>query len=552
MRGNHIVPRLLCLLVACWALGLPAGLAAADARKLNVLWITVEDMSPRLGCYGDRTVPTPNVDRLAQQGVRFTRAFGVYGVCAPNRHTLILGMYPHSTGGMAMRTWKRTAALEQITDPKLLAIPTYEATPPPAARCFTEYLRAAGYYCTNNAKTDYQFRTPVTAWDESGKQAHWRNRPAKTTPFFAVFNLTVTHESGIFRQRSPRVTDPSAVTLPPYYPDSEVLRGDLARHYDNIAAMDRKVGQLLKELAEDGLLNETVVFFFSDHGDGLPRMKRWVYDSGIHVPLIIRWPDADRGGEVSGQLVSFVDFAPAMLSLLGLQIPEHMQGRAFLGSQKGPERSYVFASRDRMDPAPETIRAVRDKRFKYVRNYRPDLPYIGFIPYRDRSAGMQELLRLIKDDRLGESQWQFTAIRKPLEELYDTQTDPHEIRNLAADSKYYPKLAELRAAHTRWTQRVKDLGHLPEVDLVRKLWPPLGVQPTTAAPRMTIVRQGDSDVRVALESSTPGASIAFRLSRHTRWHLYSESVVVPLGSTIWTRAHRLGWKPSSVVKQNVP
>ena len=205
-----------------------------------------------------------------------------------------------------------------------------------------------------------------------------------------------------------------------------------------------------------------------------------------------------------------------------------------------------------MDPAPETIRAVRDKRFKYVRNYRPDLPYIGFIPYRDRSAGMQELLRLIKDDRLGEAQWQFTARRKPLEELYDTQADPHEIRNLAADSKYDSKLAELRAAHERWTQRVKDLGHLPEADLVRKLWPPLGVQPTTTAPSLPIVRQGESDVRVALESSTPGASIAFRLSRHAVWHLYSESVAVPLGSSIWIRAHRLGWKPSSVVKRNLP
>ena len=541
--------RLLCLLFA-W--GIPAGLCAADADKLNVLWITVEDMSPRLGCYGDQTVPTPNVDRLAQQGVRFTRAFGVYGVCAPNRHTLILGMYPHSTGGMAMRTWKRTAALDQITDPKLLAIPTYEATPPPAARCFTEYLRAAGYYCTNNAKTDYQFRPPVTAWDESGKQAHWRNRPSPTTPFFAVFNLTVTHESGIFQQRSPRVADPAEVALPPYYPDTAALRGDLARHYDNIAAMDRGVGRLLKQLADDGLLNQTIVFFFSDHGDGLPRMKRWVYDSGIHVPLIVRWPDADRGGEVSGQLVSFVDFAPTMLSLLGVPIPAHMQGRAFLGSQKGPERRYVFASRDRMDPAPETIRAVRDKRFKYVRNYRPDLPYIGFIPYRDRSAGMQELLRLIKEDRLGERQWQFTAPRKPLEELYDTYTDPHEIRNLAADPKYFTKLAELRAAHQHWTRRVADLGHLPEADLVRKLWPPQGVQPTTAVPRLTVAPQGDSDVRVMLESATLGASIAFRLSRSARWGLYSVPVVVPAGSSIWFRAHRLGWKPSSVVEQIVP
>ena len=543
-----MVSRVHCLLFI-WVWGFPVAVLAADARRLNVLWITVEDMSARLGCYGDQTVPTPNVDRLAQEGVRFTRAFGVYGVCAPNRHALILGMYPHSTGGMAMRTWKRTAALDQITDPKLRALPTYEATPPPEARCFTEYLRAAGYYCTNNAKTDYQFRAPVTAWDESGKQAHWRKRPSRATPFFAVFNLTVTHESGTFQQRSPRVTDPAAVVLPPYYPDTAALRGDLARHYDNIAVMDRGVGRLLKELVEDGLVDETIVFFFSDHGDGLPRMKRWVYDSGIHVPLIIRWPHADRHGEVSEQLVSFVDFAPTMLSLLGVPVPEHMQGHAFLGPQKGPERNYVYASRDRMDPAPETIRAVRDKRFKYVRNYRPDLPYIGFIPYRDRAAGMQELLRLIKEHGLGERQWQFTATRKPLEELYDTQTDPHEIRNLAADPSHFVKLAELREAHQRWTGRVGDLGHLPEVEMVRKLWPPNGEQPTTAAPRLTAVPQGDSNLRVALESPTRGASIAFRLSRGARWRLYSAPLVVPVGSSIWMRAHRLGWKPSPASKQ---
>ena len=539
------------LLVLVSVIGFPAEAFPADAPRPNVLWITVEDMSPRLGCYGDPTVPTPHVDRLAEEGVRFTGAFGVYGVCAPNRHTLILGMYPHSTGGMAMRTWKRTAALDQVTDPQLRAIPTYEATPPPAARCFTEYLRAAGYYCSNNAKTDYQFRAPVTAWDDSGNQAHWRNRPAPETPFFAVFNLTVTHESGIFRQRSPRVTDPAAVKLPPYYPDTAAIRRDVARHYDNIAVMDQRVGRLLEELKQDGLLDRTIVFFFSDHGDGLPRMKRWVYDSGIHVPLIVRWPDGDRRGRINEQLVSFVDFAPTMLSIVGLPIPEHMQGRPFLGSQQGPERKYVFASRDRMDPAPEIIRAVRDRRFKYVRNYRPDLPYIGFIPYRDRAGIMQELLRLIKEGGLGTQQWQFTATQKPLEELYDTQADPHEIENLAADPHYFPKLAELRAAHQRWSRRVGDLGHLPETELIRKLWPPDGIQPTTQPPRVLTTAPDDGERRVTLTCSTPGASIGFRLGRGAGWRLYSEPLVLRSGSTIWVQAHRLGWKPSPVTKRKL-
>ncbi len=246
---------------------------AANNRP-NIVWLTCEDMSARLGCYGDFTVPTPNIDAIAKEGIRYTNCYGVYGVCAPNRHTLITGMYPTSTGAMAMRAWKRTSALAEIKDPAVLAIPTYEATPAPKVRCFTEYLRAAGYYCTNNSKTDYQFKPPVTAWDESSDKAHWRNRPTMDVPFFAVFNCVLTHESGTFEQRSPIVTDPAKLVLPPYYPDTPVVRRDVARHYDNIVELDRWVGERIAELREAGLDDNTLVFFFSDHGDGLPRMKR--------------------------------------------------------------------------------------------------------------------------------------------------------------------------------------------------------------------------------------------------------------------------------------
>jgi len=527
----------------------PAVMAAP--RLPNIVWITVEDMSLRLGCYGDATVPTPRIDRLAGQGVRYTRAFGTYGVCAPNRHTLILGMYPTSTGAMAMRTWKRTAALDQIKDPELLAIPTYEATPPAVARCFTEYLRAAGYFCTNNKKTDYQFRDPITAWDQSGDSAHWRNRPHQDTPFFSVFNLTVTHESGTFRQRSPRITDPAQVTLPPYYPDVPALRSDLARHYDNIAVMDGQVGRVLDELQQDKLDESTIVFFFSDHGDGLPRMKRWVYDSGIHVPLIIRYPDQQQAGTTNGQLVSFVDFAPSLLALAGLPIPDHMQGRAFLGRNRPAPRKYIYAARDRMDPAPETIRAVRDKRFKYVRNYRPELPYIGFIPYRDRAAGMQELLKRIAANSLGPDQWQLASRSKPLEELYDTEADPHEIHNLAADPRHFDKLSELREAHRAWTEETVDLGHMPESELIKRLWPPAGVQPVTQDPQVDVRQARDAQRRVTLSCASSGASIAYRLRESDAWSLYVRPFEVRAGQRLWTQANRLGWKHSQVVVADI-
>jgi N-sulfoglucosamine sulfohydrolase len=533
------------LVLAALATALSPALVSA-AERPNILWITCEDMSPHLGCYGDDTAGTPNLDRLAKQGVRYTRAFGVYGVCAPNRHAIILGMYPNSTGAMAMRTWRRTSALHMIKDPELLAIPTYEATPPPEAKCFTEYLRAAGYYCTNNSKTDYQFAPPFTAWDESSNKAHWRNRPEPEMPFFSVFNFTVTHESGTFRQRSPQVTDPAEMELPPYYPDTPLVRRDLARHYDNIAALDKQVGELLAELAADGLADETIVFFFSDHGDGLPRAKRWVYDSGIHVPMMIRWPDGRDAGSTDGRLVSFVDLAPTVLSLAGLEIPGHMQGQAFLGPAKAEPRKYIFASRDRMDPAPETIRAVRDKRFKYVRNYRPDLPYIGFLPYRDQAEIMQDIHRLMREGKLGPEQWQFWAKKKPLEELYDTQSDPHEIHNLAAEPRYFEKLAELREAHQRWTEEVGDLGHIPETELIKRLWPPDGKQPKTADPVIGISGKGDNR-QVSVTCSSEGASITYRIGKEGRWLLYVEPFEVPQGVTIHAKANRLGWKPSSEV-----
>ncbi|MFG0334172.1 MAG: sulfatase-like hydrolase/transferase, partial [Maioricimonas sp. JB049] len=521
--------------------------AAAAAERPNILWITCEDMSPRLGCYGDPTVPTPNIDRLAAEGVRYLRAFGTYGVCAPNRHTLIMGMYPSSTGAMAMRTWKRTSALNLITDPELLAIPTYEATPPPQAKCFTEYLRAAGYYCTNNAKTDYQFQTPITAWDESGRNAHWRNRPDPEMPFFAVVNSTVTHESKVFRQTSPPRVDPADVPVPPYYPEAPLVRRDIARHYDNIAALDEWVGGILDQLEADGLAENTIVFFFSDHGDGLPRMKRWVYDSGIQVPLIVRFPDGRDAGTTRGELVSFVDFAPTVLSLCGRTIPDHMQGQAFLGPERASPRQYVYACRDRMDPAPETIRAVRDERFKYVRNYRPDLPYIGFIPYRDQQEIMQEIVRLREAGKLGANQWQFTAEHKPLEELYDCRSDPHEIHNLASDPRYFDKLAELRTAHERWTEETGDLGHIPETELIRRLWPPEGRQPTTATPEIHVDGQ-----TITLACESEGASIAYQTGKDSRWRLYTGPLQVDAETVVRARAIRYGWKQSGTAETSLP
>ncbi|MEL7161342.1 MAG: sulfatase, partial [Bacteroidota bacterium] len=485
------------------------------------------------------------LDRLASQSVRFERAFAPYGVCAPARHAIITGQYPPTNGAGAMRTWKRTSAIKDITDPELLAIPVYEATPPnPDVRCFPQFLRAAGYYCTNNAKEDYQFRSFPSIWDESSRRAHYSNR-MPSQPFFAVFNQEVTHESRVHKTTSPRVTDPATVPLPPYYPDTDTVRRDVARHYDNIVALDAWVGQMLAELEASGEADNTIVFFYGDHGDGLPRHKRWVYDSGTRVPLLVRWPDGQGAGMVDTQLVSFVDFAPSLLALAGLPLPDYLEGQDFLSENRPPARTHVFAFRDRMDPAPETIRAVRDHRYQYVRNYRPELPYLGYLPYRDRVAMMADIHRGIEDGTLGAEQWQFWAKTKPLEELYDTETDPHQVRNLAADPAHFTKLAELRKALADFQARHTDLNLLPDAEVVARLWGADGKQPVTEVPELGPVLNLHG--RIATFLMKPGTSIIWRPVGETRWRLFGAGGIHEKYGSFEAQAWRIGWQASAVV-----
>ena len=430
------------------------------ADRPNILWISVEDISPHLGCYGDPQADTPRLDRLAAAGVRYSRAFATAGVCAPARSCIISGVFPTSLGSHHMRC---------------------KGMLPPQVRCFPEYLRKAGYYCTNNSKTDYNFAFPKTTWDESSGKAHWRNRPGKDQPFFAVFNLTTTHESRIenearYRQATAdlpqsRRHDPAKLTLPPYYPDTPVARRDWARNYDLISAMDRQVAEILDQLAADGLANNTIVLWFSDHGVGLPRAKRWLYDSGMHVPMILHVPEKfrtasqDKPGTVNGELVSFVDLAPTMLNLAGVAIPRHMQGRAFLGAGLSPPRQYVFGARDRMDERYDIIRAVREKRYKYIRNYEPHKAYYQYMNTPEKGALMRELRRAHAAGKLPAAAQIFMADRKPLEELYDTETDPHEIHNLIDSPQHREILNRLRKAHIGWVNRTIDVGLVPEPEI---------------------------------------------------------------------------------------
>jgi uncharacterized sulfatase len=511
------------------------------ADRPNILWVSIEDTSPDLGCYGDAYAVTPNLDRLASQGCRYTNCFTHAGVCAPSRSGIITGMYPSTMGTQFMRC---------------------KGVPPAYVKCFTEYLRAAGYYCTNDNKTDYNFDPPLTAWDDTRRGAHWRNRPTKETPFFAVINLTQTHESQVrlpeAQLEARRKTlaphelhDPAKAPLPPYYPDTPRVRRDMANLYDNITFTDKLIGGILKDLEDDGLAGNTIVFFWGDHGRGLPRSKRWIYDSGTHVPLIIRWPGKLQPGSVNDELVAFLDFAPTLLNLAGLEIPKHLQGRAFLGDKLSPPREYVYACRDRMDEALDIIRGTRDKWFHYIRNYRPDLPYAQNIAYMDEMPTMQEWRRLAAAGDLKGPQAIFFQPTKPVEELYDTAADPHEINNLAGDEKFADVLSRLRAAHEKWREDTGDLGLIPEAELNAERRPG-GKWSITADPDITL-----AGGKAAIRCSTEGASIAYRVGENLpsgeagRWLLYTSPVDVPAGQTLQAKACRLGYRDSQIVRREL-
>ena len=519
----------------------------------NILWISFEDTNPLYGCYGDPVARTPNLDRLAAEGCRWTNCFSTAGVCAPARSAVITGMYPISIGTHHMRTTHTNPATPEMPTPYSAVVPHY-------VKCFTEYLRAAGYYCTNNVKTDYQFDPPSTAWDELSEEAHWRNRPGPEQPFFAVFNPTRTHESGMWPASCPEPAfDPADMRLPPTFPDTPKVREAMARMYTKIEQSDRELGDLLGPLEEDGLADNTIVFHWSDHGP-LPRGKRWPYDSGIHVPMIVRWPGGLDPGTVSDDLVSTVDLGPTVLSLAGLEIPQHMQGSAFLGPRAQPPRDYVFASRDRYDESYDMIRAARDKRFKYIRHYRPDLPYLLWIPYRNKHPILQEMWRLHMAGKLTDAQSLMFQSSRPVEELYDTQADPHEIHNLADDESCRDELERLRAALDNWLTDVGDMGEIPESEMVRQ-WYPDGRQPRTAAPVFIPIcadhpgiapAQGDvatfvGPLLVQLHCATQGASMAYTFEQgdNPRWLLYTEPLHLPPGETLLRAcAVRIGYKES--------
>lgn len=416
----------------------------------NFLWIVSEDNSPFFGCYGDEFATTPTFDKLASEGILYENAFANAPVCAPARSTIITGMYPPSMGTQNMRS----------------RYPT-----PESIKFFPQYLREAGYYCTNNAKEDYNMIKPEGVWDESSKKAHYKNRK-EGQPFFAIFNLGVSHESSIHKSipNDSLRHDPAKVILPPYHPDTPEMRHDWAQYYDKIEDLDGQVAAILKELEDAGLAENTIVGYYGDHGGVIARSKRFIYESGTHVPMIWRFPDRykhlapSKPGSKTDRLVSFVDLAPTMLSLAGIDVPDYMQGKAFLGDQQTQPREYVHLFRGRMDERIDMVRAVRDKQFRYIKNYMPHRIYGQYIEYLWRAPSCRSWEEAYKAGKCNKAQSAFWE-QKPAEELYDVTIDPWEVNNLAADPQYAHVLERMREEKERWMSEIRDTGLMPEGEM---------------------------------------------------------------------------------------
>ena len=521
----------------------PATAQPAPAQP-NILLLVAEDMSPRLGSYGDEAAHTPNLDQLATVSTRYTHVFTTAGVCAPSRAAMITGQHQISFGAQHMRT---------STSP----LGTYLAQPPANLRAFPELLRQAGYFTFTDGKLDYQFSGiaagsgPFTIWDIDGaREPAWRER-APGQPFFGLINLGITHESGVFRTtgtahsethkrtqasrsalNTPQIIQPDAVELPPYFPDLPVVRQDVARHYDNIAAMDARVGRILDALQQDGLREDTIIIWTSDHGDGLPRAKRELYDSGIHVPMLLHRPST-QGERVDDRLVSFVDLAPTILSFADIEPPAYLHGTNFL-LQK---RRFVFASRDRIDEVEDRQRAIRDSKYKYIRSWHPDVPGGHLLAYRDNIDMVRAWRELYLRGELTpiQARW-FEGAGE--EQLFDTTRDPHEVNNLANKRSLASTKRQLNQALDAFLTRVGDWSEQPEDEMRTRLLRDSELR-TTPPPR-SIQKDG-----VATLVSPIDASIGYRLPGEDRWRLYVEPIAHP---RFEAKSVRYGWLESSTIE----
>lgn len=441
----------------------------------NILWLIGEDIGPELACYGHPEVRTPNLDALAASGVRYTRAFSTAPVCSPSRSAFMTGMYQVSIGAHNHRSHRED---------------NYQL--PQGVRVITDWLRDAGYYTANirdltgnkeekfyrgTGKTDWNFNYQGEPFDTD----KWSNLK-RNQPFYAQINFSETHRGhdwNVAHERIDQPADPEKVVFPPYYPDHPETRADWAQYLNAVMALDKKIGFVLEKLKKDGLADNTVVIFMGDHGRAMIRGKQWPYESGLSIPMIIRWPDNPnfplpegiKPGTVSDRLLLTIDVSATTLDIAGIEPPMLMQGRVFLGKNAAPARQYVFGGRDRGDETVDRIRTVRDERFRYIRNYYPERPLLQLNRYKERQYPVIHLMRrLSRQGKLTPEQEYLLNPTRPVEELYDLETDPYEVRNLAGDLLYQDKLEQMRSLVEAWVIEVNDQGRIPEPPEIPAKW----------------------------------------------------------------------------------
>lgn len=533
----------------CLALTLLTASAMAQQRP-NILLIMAEDMSARVGAFGDNVAVTPNLDRLASTSIRYPNTFTTAGVCAPSRAAHILAVHQISAGAQHMRTrsFKESA---------------YRSVPPAHIKAYPELLRREGYYTFTSSKLDYQFSNtsagsgPFSIWDYEGSQPTWQGR-AESQPFFGFVTLTQSHERQMFpnivalnnaSETHSQVVNPDQVLVPPYYPDHPDIRADIAQHYNNIFVMDQMVGKLLRQLEEDGLADNTIVIWTTDHGDGLPRGKREIYDSGIKVPLMVHWPTSLKPagvnfGSIDKKLISFVDIGPSVLTLAGIPVPGYMHGSPQLVPGASTKRDYIYAAKDRLDGFNFRERAVRDGQFKYINNLLPGVPGAQHITYRDQLATMQTLWQQFAADKLNAAQ-RFWFESRPAEELYDIDSDPHEINNLADSAEQVATLARMRTALLDWRRAVGDFSEIDELEMAKNFWPN-GEQPVTKAPQILINKVGTA----SLVPSAVYDSVGYRVNGDA-WKLYSKPLSLPKNAILEAKSVRYGWAESPMIRVSI-
>ncbi len=435
------------------AASMTQGRASASEDKPNILWLTIEDIGPHLGCYGDAYAHTPNIDAFAERALRYDIAWSDSPVCSPARTALITGVYPTSLGAHNHRS--------------LVDMPEH-------MRLYPEILREHGYYCTNNAKEDYNVHQRNQTWDESSGQAHYQNR-GDGQPFFAIFNNHDSHGGQIKNRTELPYHDPDEAPIPAHHPDTPTFRRDWAQYYHNISLMDEWFGEKLAELEETGLAEDTIIFVYSDHGGGMPRHKQLAYNSGLHVPLLIYVPEKYRHlapaeyepGGATSRPVGFVDMAPTLLSLIGVEPPDWMQGRAFMGHYEADPREYLFGFRGRMDERQDMVRSVRNRRYIYVRNYMPHRMHGHFSQYMYGLESTRDWRRRYEAGLLEPPHTRMWE-PKPPEELYDLENDPDEVNNLIDSPAYQAIAQKLRDALRTHMLTTRDAAFLSESEMHRR------------------------------------------------------------------------------------